>query len=110
MVLEEESITAGMAAGSQSRKLGGPISATHRKQRMHWRWGEAINSQGSPPVMDFLQQGSTSLRFLTSQIRPTTGDQIQIPEPMGDIAHSNHYRDAVSTSIAMCSEALKGLV
>lgn len=110
MVPEEESITAGMAAGSQSRKLGGPISTTHRKQSMHWRWGEAINSQGSPPVMDFLQQGSTSLRFHTSQTRPTTGDQIQIPEPMGDIAHSNHYRDAVSTSIAMYSEALKGLV
>lgn len=71
--------------GSQTRKLRDHTSNPTHKQRMNWKFGKDIDSQ-SPH-----QCHASSVKATPHKGSITVPPTVQIPEPTGDISHTNHH-------------------
>lgn len=76
-----------MALGVQRRPLRElTFSHMQKAECKAWKWGEAVNPQSPPPV---LQGRLPSVTFADSA--NSSGSGVGIGEFMGNIAHSNHH-------------------
>lgn len=74
-----------LAAGALSRKMRILSPSSCRKQRVKWKWGEAINSQSTSSMADFLNNA------VPPKCATNRGQSAQMHNPMEDISHLEHH-------------------